>query len=124
MKAVGSEQCGAHLVPGTKVCNLLAQESIWKGVYLSTRSPREIRTAARGCCCQQAQPPHMLGHLGPSAFSQERRGTSLLQHCLCRDPANADWCCPQQPACPGGVAVAGSGGTGVLLWLQPPAQAA
>lgn len=51
--------CGANLVPGTKVCNLLAQKSIWKGVYLPARPPSKVRTAAGGVLLPASTtPPH------------------------------------------------------------------
>lgn len=37
----------------------------------------------------------------------------LPQHCLCREPAGADWCCLAAFTIPG------SSGTGVILQLQP-----
>lgn len=55
-------------MPGTKVCHLLAQKSYLERYLLTNQVTQQVRTPVRGSCCKQAQPPHMLEHLGPSVF--------------------------------------------------------
>lgn len=94
----------------------------------TNESPSEARTAAWGALLPASTTtPHAQASWSLSFFSKSNEEPSLPQCflcCLCREPASADWCCPQQLVCPGGFAIPGSSGTRVILWLQPPSQAA
>lgn len=88
MKTVGHEQdVGANQVPGTRVCNLPAWKSIWKGRSerrLPSRSLGKVRMVAGGggtaTPCARA-----LGNLAPSQlfYSKSCSEPSLSQRFLC-----------------------------------------